>query len=197
MRENKFTNGMRMASKVLLLLILSINVSIAQIKYASKASTVKIDGTSSLHAWNMTSKSGDTQATFSIVDGKITEISSLTVTVDATSLKSSRSGLDKNAYKALNTSKGKTITYKMISGTVTPSGSNYVIKTEGTLTIAGVSKPLALTSTVTFNANNSIAVKGSTKFTMSKYGVKPPTVMMGTIKTGDEITLTYETLLNN
>lgn len=197
MREHKFTTRIRMASRVLLLLVLSINVSIAQSKYVSKASTVKIDGTSSLHAWNMTSNSGDTQAIFSIKDGKITGISSLTVTVDATSLKSSRSGLDKNAYKALNTSKGKTITYKMSSGTVTPSGANYVIKTEGTLTIAGVSKPLTLTSTVNLNANNSIAAKGSTKFKMSTYGVKPPTVMMGTIKTGDEITLTYETLLNN
>jgi polyisoprenoid-binding protein YceI len=59
------------------------------------------------------------------------------------------------------------------------------------LNIAGTSKALSLTTTATLNSDQSISVKGSTKFDMSSYGVTPPTVMMGTIKTGDAITIEY------
>jgi polyisoprenoid-binding protein YceI len=79
----------------------------------------------------------------------------------------------------------------MTSGTVTKSGTSYTIKTNGMLNIAGTSKALSLTTTATLNSDQSISVKGSTKFDMSSYGVTPPTVMMGTIKTGDAITIEY------
>jgi len=163
----------------------------AQQVYTSSATTVIVKGTSTLHDWDMTSSTGRTQASFSVVNGEIKGISALTFTVGAETLKSSRSGLDKNAYKALDTKKHKEIAYKMTSGTVAKSGSNYTVKTEGTLTVAGSSKPLSITATATLNADGSISVNGETKFAMTGYGVKPPTVMMGTIKTGDEITITY------
>lgn len=163
----------------------------AQQAYTSSATATVVKGTSTLHDWDMKSSTGNTQASFKVENGEITGISALTFTVNAESLKSSKSGLDKNAYKALNTGKHKNITYKMTSGTVTKSGASYTIKTNGTLTIAGTSKPLSLTATATLNSDQSISVKGSTKFNMSTYGVTPPTVMMGTIKTGDAITIDY------
>lgn len=163
----------------------------AQQAYTSTATSTVIKGTSTLHDWDMKSSTGNTQASFKVENGEITGISALTFTLNAESLKSSKSGLDKNAYKALSTGKHKTITYKMTSGTVAKSGSSYTIKTNGTLTIAGTSKPLALTTTATLNSDGSISVKGSSKFDMSTYGVTPPTVMMGTIKTGDGLTIEY------
>jgi len=159
--------------------------------YTSSATTAIVKGTSTLHDWDMTSSNGRTQATFSIEDGEIKGITALTFTVGAETLKSSRSGLDKNAYKALDTKNHKEIAYKMTSGTVTKSADGYTVKAKGTLTVAGSSKPLNITATAVLNANGSISVTGSTKFAMTAYGVKPPTVMMGTIKTGDEITITY------
>ena len=175
----------------LAVLVCMFSLPVLAQQYTSNATTSVIKGTSTLHDWDMKSSTGNTQATFRVENGEITGITALTFTVNAESLKSSKSGLDKNAYKALNTSKHKTITYKMTSGTVSKSGSSYTIKTNGTLTIAGASKPLNLTSTATLNSDQSISVKGATKFDMSSYGVIPPTVMMGTIKTGDSITIEY------
>jgi len=159
--------------------------------YTSSATTAIVKGTSTLHDWDMTSSTGRTQATFSVENGEITGITALTFTVAAETLKSSRSGLDKNAYKALDTKKHKEIAYKMSSGTVTKGAEGYTVKAKGTLTVAGNSKPLDITAVATLNADGSISVTGSTKFAMTAYGVKPPTVMMGTIKTGDEITINY------
>jgi len=159
--------------------------------YSSSATTAIVKGTSTLHDWDMTSSSGKTQATFSIANGEIKGISALSFTVAAESLKSSRSGLDKNAYKALETKKHKDIAFKMSSGTVTKGAEGYTVKAKGTLTVAGNSKPLDITAIAVLEADGSISVNGSVMFAMTTYGVKPPTVMMGTIKTGDEITITY------
>jgi hypothetical protein len=165
--------------------------AIGQQSYTSSTTATVIKGTSTLHDWDMKSSNGNIQASFKIENGEITGINALTFTVNAETLKSSKSGLDKNAYKALNTGKHKSIVYKMTSGTVTKSGTSYTIKTNGMLNIAGTSKALSLTTTATLNSDQSISVKGSTKFDMSSYGVTPPTVMMGTIKTGDAITIEY------
>ncbi|TJZ53609.1 YceI family protein [Sphingobacterium olei] len=197
MNTPRFKTKNSLLGALLFVGLLSITTSFGQTKYTGNSGNVTIDGTSTLHDWNMKSASGHTSVTMTLKDGQITDVSALSFTVEATSLKSNKSGLDKNAYKALNTSANKNITYKATSGTVSKSGGNYIIKTNGTLTIGTTSKPLALSSTATVNSDNSVSVKGGATFNMSNYGVTPPTVMMGTIKTGDEITITYDTKLKN
>lgn len=57
----------------------------------------------------------------------------------------------------------------------------------GKLTIAGKTKLTDLVATLTYNAGNkTFNCTGTKKLKMSEYGVKPPTAMMGTIKTGDD-----------
>lgn len=174
-------------------LVAMISPAIAQTNYQSTATKATVKGTSTLHDWEMSASNGTTRATFTVTDGNVTEISALTFTVTAESLKSDRSGLDKNAYKALNTDKQKNITFTMTNGTVTNAGANTVqVRATGNLMIAGTSKQATITATAKYNpADKSITVNGSTKFNMSEYKVTPPTVMMGTIKTGDAITVEY------
>jgi len=169
----------------------------AQTAYQSSTTRTTIKGTSTLHDWDMTSSKGQTKASFTVEGNQIKGISSLSFTVPAESLNSDKSGLDKNAYKALNTDKHKNITFTMTSGTVTPSGNNtFQVKATGNLTIAGTTKQTTITANGQFNpSDKSIAVTGATKFKMTAYNVKPPTVMMGTIKTGDEITVDYNAKL--
>lgn len=165
----------------------------AQHVYRSNATQATVKGTSTLHDWDMTSSKGQTKASFVIEGNQVKGINSLSFTVPAESLKSDKSGLDKNAYKALGTDKHATITFTMTSGTVTPSGNNtFRVKATGNLTIAGTTKQTTITAHGQFNpSDRSISVNGNTIFKMTGYHVKPPTVMMGTIKTGDEITVIY------
>jgi polyisoprenoid-binding protein YceI len=101
--------------------------------------------------------------------------------------------MDKNTYKALNTSKNPNITFALISANVTPSGTNtYEFKGTGKLTIAGTTKSTEISGTLKYNpADKSFLCTGTKKFKMTDYGVKPPTVMMGTIKTGDDVAISY------
>lgn len=101
--------------------------------------------------------------------------------------------MDKNTYKALNTKKYPNITFVLSSGNVTAQGSNnYQLKGMGKLTIAGNTLVTDMVVNMKYNpADKSFTCTGVKKFKMTDYGVKPPTAMMGTIKTGDAISIAY------
>lgn len=182
---------------VLAMFLAAIFPAVAQTNYQSSMTNTTVKGTSTLHDWEMTAANGTTRATFTMTDGSVSSITALTFTVAAESLKSDRSGLDKNAYKALNTGSHKHLTFTMSNGTVTSTGANtFQVRATGSLNIAGTSKQTTITATGRYNtADKSITVNGSTKFKMTEYNVTPPTVMMGTIKTGDEVTIEYSVIL--
>src|SRR5690606_25975792 len=74
----------------------------AQTRYNMAAgSELKVTGTSTLHDWEMVSKDATGQAAVTLENGQFKSISSLSVTLKAESLKSGKSQMDKNAYKAL------------------------------------------------------------------------------------------------
>lgn len=167
----------------------------AQSTYQTNVAKVTIKGTSSLHDWDMTSTKGQIKAAFEISNGQVTGINTLKFSLAAESLQSSKKGLDKNAYKALSTNKHKEITFSMTSGKVTDEGNNnFKVTATGNLTIAGTTKATTIVAIGQFKANT-ITIKGSTKLTMTTYKVVPPTVMLGTIKTGDGLTIEYQATL--
>lgn len=165
------------------------------IKYRSQNLSIVISGTSTLHDWDMKSSKGSADVNFEFNGDKLTGVSGLSFSMPAESLKSEHDMMDKNAYKALKTDKNKNISFVETAATVTPvDATTYQLKLTGNLTIAGTTKATDLVATAKFNpADKSFTVSGSKKFKMSEYGVKPPTVMMGTIKTGDPITVTFNT----
>ena len=101
--------------------------------------------------------------------------------------------MDNNTYKALKTTAYQQITFTLSSSTLTQlDGGNYQIRCIGKLSIAGTTRETELIATGKLNpADNSFSVSGTKKMKMTDYNVKPPTVMMGTIKTGDDITISY------
>jgi polyisoprenoid-binding protein YceI len=155
----------------------------------SKDIDMKLSGTSTLHNWTMDARTFSGQADFNIKAGdKLSALNSLTFALAVSDLRSGESGLDKNAYKALNSKEYKDITYKLISATVTPQGDDkYLIKAHGNLTIAGVTKEV----TIDVNCMLTINCSGSQKLNMTDYSVKPPTFLLGAMKTGDAITLDF------
>jgi hypothetical protein len=103
--------------------------------------------------------------------------------------------MDDNTYKALNSKNNKTINYVLSSATVTQSDAvTYQIRTIGKLTIAGATKETDVNAVAKYNAaDKSFTITGSKKIRMTDFGVKPPTMMLGTIKTGNDITVSFAT----
>ena len=172
----------------------SIKDSSNNTKFYSSNMSLSIKGTSSLHDWEMKSSKGKCEVEFVIgANDKITAINSLKFDLDPTSIKSEYTMMDNNTYKALKTKSYKSISFVMASGTVTQTDAvSYVVKVLGNLTIAGKTQKIDLAATAKYNsADKSFTVNGSKKLKMTDYGVDPPTAMLGTIKTGNDITISF------
>ena len=156
---------------------------------------IKVQGTSNIHDWEMNTDKGNSTAVF-VTDAKgvINGLNSLTFTMPVESLKSEHSGMDKNAYKAMHSNKYASLTFTVLSATIKPAGNNYQVFSKGRLTISGVSRDVDVTGVCTVNADKSIALNGSYKLKMTSYNVTPPSIMLGAIKTGDDITVNFNLL---
>ena len=61
----------------------------------------------------------------------------------------------------------------------------------GTLTVAGVTKPIELMMNLTIEDQN-LRITGNKILHMSDFGIVPPTMMMGALKTRDEIEIVFD-----
>jgi hypothetical protein len=166
----------------------------AQVKYHAKDDlNIVVSGTSSLHDWDMKTSKGESNATIILNnDGQLTGLIALNFTVPAEALKSDHKSMDNNAYKAMKTDKNVAISYTLSSATVKPDGS---IKCQGKLSIAGTTLDAGLTASALVNADKTISVKGSKKISMKEFNMEPPTFMLGTIKTGNDVTVQFNLTL--
>ena len=104
--------------------------------------------------------------------------------------------MDNNAYKALKTDKNPAITYTMTSAKVTNgNGGDIIVQCKGKLTIAGATRDEEIIATVKPNADNTLTVSGSRTISMKDFSMKPPSFMMGTVKTGNDVTIKFSLIL--
>jgi len=164
---------------------------VAQSRYTTQKATVSISGTSSLHDWTEKSQEGSGVAVFTFAEDKLV-LNGLSFVVPVKSLKSEHSSMDNNTYKALKSDKNPNITYTASTAHLTRiDAETFKATTTGTLTIAGTTNNVELSSNVKVNPDKTITVTGSKKIKMTDYKVDPPTAVMGTIKTGNDITISF------
>ena len=170
---------------------LATSICSSQVKYHAKDDlNLLVSGTSTLHDWDMKEAKGECNAVFTLnAAGQLTGITSLSFVAPAEGLKSEHSGMDRNAYKALKTEANPNITYTLTSATV---GADGAIKCQGKLTIAGFTQNTDLVANYKINADKSITVTGKKNISMKDFKMEPPTFMMGTIKTGNDIVLKFD-----
>ncbi|GAA4302486.1 YceI family protein [Aestuariibaculum suncheonense] len=191
---SKYRNlGVKMLGLTVILFISLSQVQAQEYNLVNKESSLKVYGTSSLHDWHIDAENQSGKIKFSSTES--CAIDQLTLDVVTESLKSGKSGMDKNTYKALNTSKYKSIAFKLTKvNNVTDKGSGvYEVKANGDLSIAGTTKNVPMNFKVTINGSK-IALEGEKAFKMTDFKVDPPTAMFGTITTGDEVTVKFSTI---
>lgn len=156
-------------------------------------STITVSGTSNVHDWEMTTTSPSSFAEFKMQpDGKPETLQSLNFKLKKNSLKSDKSGLDKRALEALRASKNPEISFQSVApAQVKQNGEKMLITTRGNLSIAGVTKVVDVNAECTNGNGSTLVCKGETKLKMTDFDVTPPTMMLGTLKTGDEVTISY------
>lgn len=178
-------------------LLISLGVNAQSYKLNNEASSLMIDGTSNIHDWTIEAENTDGNLTAEFDDGTLEEIEKLEFTVVTESLMSGKGGMDKNTYKALNSNKYKEITYKLkkVQSIEKVSSNTYKVKTIGSLEISGTKKDINLNFNLKSNTNQ-IILNGEYKLNMTKFGVEAPTAMFGTITTGEDVVIKFESHFN-
>lgn len=162
----------------------------------NKNSKLEVLGTSTLHDWEILAEDMSGTADISFENNEL-EVSILKFQVKVESLKSGKSSMDKNTYEALKSEKHPLITYELKTiNKKSGSGKALNLNTSGTLTIAGFSKAIEMPVSALITGNQ-VSFTGKITFKMTDFKVDPPTALMGTIKTGDEITVQFNVTYKN
>ena len=183
---------------LLLLIITPIYTAFGQdSKVVLAESKLDVNGTSNLHDWTIEAKAMSGKASVTLDAGDLKAIKSLDFSVEVEQLKSGKSGMDKNTFKALKSTSHKNISFKLVKVVkiTTISDNNYTIETQGDLTIAGVTKRINQSFTVKLTGKKMVFT-GKQKIDMTVYGVEPPKALMGTIKTGKDVTVDFKVTYN-
>jgi polyisoprenoid-binding protein YceI len=182
-------------SKSFMILTLSIILSIPSIVTAQnftidpKTSTMTVFGTSNLHDWQ--TKATKISGELGINSTK--NINVLNVRIPVSSFKSGKGIMDGKTSDAFEAKKFPNIVFQLtdvVFTKVTEKESEVTLT--GNLTLHGESKKFSIKSIAKITKAGDYQLKGSVPLKMTEFKMKPPTALMGTIKTGDAVTVKFD-----
>ena len=163
-------------------------------RYApASGSFVRIEGASTLHDWTMEGSTINGTITAPPIEQWTngTAHSEVSVSIPVTSIKSEHTKMDKLMAEALKAGANPTIRYELTSAALVNRDANPLLNTRGKLTIAGVTREVEMQITATRQTGNTYVLTGQVPIRMSDYGIKPPTAMLGTINTRNDVKVSF------
>jgi len=190
---------MKLKITILLLILFIFSTTIfAQnvLKSNIQKSDLIVKGTSSLHDWNMVSNKFNCSITVQN-NAEMVLINDVKFTCNSNSLKSENSIMDKKAWDALKTDEFKFIQFnsnELIELKITSKKTEG--KIDGELILLGIKKKISLPYKSELDELGNLNIKGEISIKMSEFSIEPPTALMGTIKTGDVITISFQVVFD-
>ena len=176
----------------LFLIISAETMSQTSYKLNPENSKMTILGTSSLHDWQMDVKDIDCSMALLTEGENIRGIQDTWFSCITTSIMSDYNIMDKKTYEALKAKEFSNIFFKMISGKIiSMAGKEFSGTATGYLSIAGQTKEIKVPFHGNILEKGQVKVEGKVDLKMSEFKIDPPTAMLGTLKTGDEISIVY------
>jgi polyisoprenoid-binding protein YceI len=181
---------------IILVLLKTVDAS-SQEYYTSvkELSSMKVSGTSNLHDWEMVLE--DFQCTLVLEGGNPSvKIHSVNFTGHSKSLESNSSIMNNKTYDAILADKYPEIRFSSSSlKTIPVQIKSFTGTVSGKLILAGRTNPVSVSITGEIITGNEIMISGTRDILMSDYKIEAPTALMGTLKTGDEVTISFSLVL--
>lgn len=158
-----------------------------------------VDGTSTVRSYRCSTSavegSADAERAGSLAD-LADGVGRVDVSVRVASLDCRNETMNGHMRNALKAREHPVIRFQAPSVAVTARGAEGTARTAGTLTIAGAERPVTLDATVAEEASGGgIRVRGSTQLRMTEFGVRPPSLMLGTMRVHDPVTVHFDLVL--
>jgi len=163
--------------------------------FTTTGGTVTVHGTSSMHDWSVsgTTAKGSLDLPAGFLGGGATGTAAGSFGIAAKELVSEHDRMNRLMWEALRADKHPRITFELRKATLQGAGgaAERTVDTEGVLTVGGVARPVRIPFRVRQDGPRLIA-RGELRTRMTEFRIKPPTAMLGTMKTGDEIRIELE-----
>jgi hypothetical protein len=175
-------------------LFLALQCLGASEKHTLKTVSMKIEGTSTLHDWTTKVNTVRANGDFTVQNDQLIEVVSMWVQADAKSIVSEKGDdMDEKIYEALKAEEHPTITFNLSTvKSITKTGSEWIVETKGDLTIAGNKQSIDLTVKASIIESGVVRFTGTKKIKMSQFNIDRPSAMLGLIKSGDEVVITFD-----
>ena len=156
-----------------------------------------IDGTATLVGNWKCGGSADVQAkpnrTIEPVPGLGSGVQTVMVTTIVSAIDCGDLTMNKHLRKALRDAEYPKIQYKSLKYTLIENGT--AVRSSGELTIAGVTKPVELGAKLIALPDGGTRVVGKVQINMRDYGVKPPSLFLGTLNVADVVIVRFDTVV--
>lgn len=162
-------------------------------------SRIWVEGTSTVRSFRCDAKSFSASldaapdAAASVLAGtKAVEAVSLSIPAEALDCRNGT--MNGHMMKAIKAKENPEISFKLVSYQLAKQGEEQTVSMSGSLTLGGVTRPVSLTAKASA-LNGGLQVNGTTPLKLSDYSLKAPSLMMGTMKVGDQVTIHYQLVL--
>jgi polyisoprenoid-binding protein YceI len=176
------------------ILVITIMLPVAGQKVAMlipSESKVTISGTSNLHEWEEKVKTFDVTMLFQPQGADITSISKVSFVSKSASVVSENSIMTGKTHDALQVEKHPDIVFRSSEASILDlQGNNLKGSVSGDLILNGVTKRIVISFTGVLSGDR-MEISGTQLLNMTDFGIKPPTAMFGTLKTGDKVEVTF------
>jgi polyisoprenoid-binding protein YceI len=161
-----------------------------------------IDGTSTVRAFQCkaTVLEADIDAAPNAVAGVLggeKAVKSVEFRVPAERLECGNGTMNEHMFKAIKAKEFKTITFRVDSYDVAKGGDGVRGTLNGTLTLGGAERKIAVEAAAADAGAGAgaLRVSGAYQLRLSEYGLKAPTLMFGTMKVGDAVKVGFDLVL--
>ena len=165
---------------------------------AQNVGTFTIDGTSTVRSWKCsvphTLATSPVAGADEVLAGE-SAVQAVIVTVDVAAIDCGNGKMNDHLRNALKAKEHPTIEYRLSSYDLARAEPDVQATVHGTLTIAGATEPITLQVGLAKDASGALRAAGQQQLAMTKFGVKPPSLMMGTMKVGDEVRVSFDVLV--
>ncbi len=161
-------------------------------------SQLRVEGTSTIHDWTCKAHNvrgtvetdSDLDASFDIVGTRIV--------VSVADLDCDNGTMNKKLRKALGSQSTPNILFELDHAIVLAdlAGNLTHVNVEGWLMIAGRTNRIEAAGISINRVSEGLEFSGSFKLLMSDFGVKPPTALLGAIRTGDQVEIHFNLLVS-
>lgn len=161
-----------------------------------------IEGTSTVRSFkcSATALEGTVSYTAELAGGfeqVARSVDAVELSVPAMQLDCKNDKMNSHMRKALKVEENPVIRYRLTSQEIAAGASGELSVTlKGLLTLAGQEKEITMVAGAVQEADGRYRVTGSTELRMTEFGIKPPSLMLGTMKVHDKVVVKYDIVLN-